>query len=220
MAQLLRSDAATSDVPQSGDSLEILCSKLTTIANVITAGESVAVATGYSAAASQERRSVQKAISQMHPFERDMWAYFETDPCVLPDIDWKTNIDLTPLSQEPLKTAHRRVEALNRLYKTDQAQPGHSVWFTKHHLVYLPLVKAMVRVIGVERDLVGGGTWTATQLADLQSINKILSVTTQIVNGRASNPFLPAITRAQALLASHRDTLRNLIVGHKRKRGT
>jgi hypothetical protein len=78
----------------------------------------------------------------------------------------------------------------------------------------------MVRVIGVERDLVGSGTWTATQLADLQSINKILPATTQIVNGRASNPFLPAITRAQAVLVCHRDTLRNLIVGRKRKRGT
>jgi hypothetical protein len=113
MAQPLRSNAATPDVPQSGDSLEILCSKLTTIANVITAGESVAVATGYSAAASQERRSVQKAISQMHPLEREMWAQFETNPCVLPDIDWKTDIDSTPLSQKPLKTARRRAEALN-----------------------------------------------------------------------------------------------------------
>ncbi|MCJ1348761.1 hypothetical protein MMC31_006994 [Peltigera leucophlebia] len=155
----------------------------------------------------------------MRPCEAQAWAGYQKGSCTLPDYNWKTDIDSPPLSLKLLKTAHRRAEALNRLYRTDKALPGHSVWFTKHHLVCLPLVKAMARVIGAERDLVGGGVWTATQLADLQSINKLLYVTGQIVSGCASEPLLPLITRARDILASQRETLRNRIVGRKRKRG-
>ncbi len=65
----------------------------------------------------------------------------------------------------------------------------------------------MARVIGAERDLVGGGVWTTTQLADLHSINKILSVTAETVKGRGSEPLLPAINRAQAVLVSRREKI-------------
>ena len=220
MALPMKTGTAILAIPQSEDTLAILCPKLTAIAELVSAGQSVAVATGYAAATNQDQRAVQKATRQMRPSEGRVWAWFEGGLCTLPDMDWTTNVDHTPLSPTPLKTARRRAQALNRLYKTDQAQPSHSVWFTKHHLEHLALVTAMARVIGAERDLVGGGVWTATQLADLQSINKILSVTAEIVKGRGSAPLLPAVNRAQAVLASRRDTLRNLIVGRKRKRGT
>ncbi len=216
----MRSDTAILDIPQSEDTLTIFCCKLTAIADVVTSEKSVAIATGYSAVASQEQRPVQKAIAQMSPSEGEAWEWFETGSYTLPDMDWRTSIDSILLSAKPLKTARRRAEALNRIYKTDKAQPCHSVWFTKHHPVHIPLVKAMARIIGAERDLVGGGVWTATQLADLQSINKILSIIAQFVSGRASQPLLPVITHAQAVLVSHRDALRNYIVGRKRKRGT
>lgn len=206
--------------PRSEDTLIILCSKLTAIAEVVSAGQSVAVATAYAAAASQERRAVQKAINEMSPPERRAWDLFETGSLALPDMDWKLDIDPTPLSPRPLQTARRRAEALNRLYKTNEALPSHSVWFTKNHSVYLPLVKAMARVIGAERDLIGGGVWTATQLADLQSINNILSITAQLVKGGKSKGKLRAINNAQAVLVSRRDALRNLIISRKRKRGT
>ena len=206
-------------IPRSEDTLMILCSKLTAIAEVVSAGQSVAIATAYAAAASQEWRAVQKAINEMRPPERRLWDLFETSSIALPDMDWKIDIDPTPLSPRPLRTARRRAEALNRLYKTNEALPPHSVWFTKHHSIYLPLVKAMARVIGAERDLVGGGVWTATQLADLQSINEILSVTAQLVKGGKSKDQLRAISNAQAVLVSRRDSLRNLIISRKRKRG-
>ena len=77
----------------------------------------------------------------------------------------------------------------------------------------------MAPVIGAERDLVEGGVWTATQLADLQSINEILSVTAQLVKGGKSKDQLRAISNAQAVLMSRRDSLRNLIISRKRKRG-
>ena len=206
------------DMPQIGDNLTTLCSKLTAIENVITAGQSIAVATAYSAVPNQKPRSIQIAVDEMCLQEAEAWACYQNGFFTLPDMNWETDIDLASQSLKPLKTSRRRAEALNRLYQTDKAQPGHSVWFTKHHLVFLPLVKAMARVIGAERNLVGGGVWTATQLADLETINKLFYVTGQIVSGCASNPLLPLITRTQRTLVSHRDMLRNLIVGRKRKR--
>lgn len=97
-----------------------------------------------------------------------------------------TDIEPSLTSSKPLKVAQRRAEALNRLYGTQQARPSHSVWFTKHELPYLPLVKAITRIIGAERNLVGGrDEWNAVQLTDLRSINRILSTSSQII---AANP--------------------------------
>ena len=127
MAVPMKSDTTILDIPQSQDTLKILCSKLAAIADVITAGQSVAAATGYSAAVNQEQRAVEKAVGQMCPSEHKVWTWFQTGSCALPNMDWRSNIDSTPLSAKLLKTVRRRAQALNRLYKTDQAQPCHSV---------------------------------------------------------------------------------------------
>lgn len=213
-----KSDTIIMDIPRIGDNLITLSSKLIAISNVINTGQSVAIATAYSATPNQKPRSIQPEVDQMGPYEAKAWAGYHKGSITLPDINWETDIDSAPLSLRPLKIAGRRAEALNRLYQTDKAQPGHSVWFIKHHPVCLSLIKAMARVIGAERNLVGGGAWTATQLADLESINKVLDVTAQIVSGYASDPLLPLIARAQGILVSHRKTLRNLNFDHKRKR--
>lgn len=49
--------------PRSDDTLMILCSKLTAIAEVVSAGKSVAVAIAYAAAAGQERHAVNENAS-------------------------------------------------------------------------------------------------------------------------------------------------------------
>jgi hypothetical protein len=55
------------------------------------------------------------------------------------------------------------------------------VWLPKHHPEFLPLIKAMARVIGVERDILGGqDSLNAEQFADLQSTNKIVSTSSKI----------------------------------------
>ena len=224
LASSIESDPNVLEIPRKEDSLTDFCSKLVAIADMVTEGHSVAVVTGYAAATNQEQRAVQAAVSQMPPREAAAWASFQQGSLILPDMNWKANIDSTPLSPKPLKLARRRAEALNRLYKTDQAQPGHSVWFTQHYpehySEYLYLVKAMARIIGAERNLIGGGVWTATQLADVQSINKILAVTADIVNGHASKRQLAIIAPAQGVLVARRANLRNLLTGGKRKRGT
>lgn len=206
------------EIPRIGDNLITLSSKLTAIANVIIAGQSVAIATVYSAIPHQKPRSIQTTIDQMGPYKAEAWAGYHKGSITLPDINWEIDIDSALLSLKSLKIAGRRAEALNRLYQTEKAQPGHSVWYTKHHVLCLSLIKAMTQVIGAERNLVRGGVWTTTQLADLESINKILYVTAQIVSGCASDPLLPLITCPQGILVSYRETLRKVNFDHKRKR--
>ena len=68
------------------------------------------------------------------------------------------------------------------------------MWFTKNELVHLPLIKAMARVIGAERNFLGGQcALNAIQIADLQSINKILSVSGQILGELERNAISAAI---------------------------
>lgn len=69
----------------------------------------------------------------------------------LPRMNWEANQEEPPISKKPLKNALHRAEALNRLYQTDQAQPGYSMRFARRYTKHLPLIKAMARVIGKER---------------------------------------------------------------------
>jgi hypothetical protein len=67
----------------------------------------------------------------------------------------------------------------------------------------------MARVIGEERNLVGGcGGWSATQLADLQSINRILPISGQIC--QESNVIRSDIADYQRALGTHRHGLQAL----------
>ena len=156
----------------------------------------------------------------MSPEERQVWDLYIEGKYPLPEIDWDSNRDTVPTSSKPLRIARRRAEALNHLYKADKADPSHSVWFTKSQLFHLPLVKAMARVIGAERNLLGGQcALNATQLADLQSINKILSLLGQILARGVCDLFSFEIGDAQRVLGSQRDKLRALLgVNGKRRK--
>jgi hypothetical protein len=168
-------------IPHLSDSPNELLSKLIAIADVLRAGKSIAKATAYSAALTQDRNAEKRAVSQMRPQEQESWTTFQDGLWRLLEFDWDNNSLPPPTSAKPLKTARRRAEALNRLYETDRAHEGHVVWITKNKIGLLHLVQAMARVIGEERNLVSGcGGWSPTQLADLQSINRILSISRQI----------------------------------------
>ncbi|KAH6977694.1 hypothetical protein EDB80DRAFT_266833 [Ilyonectria destructans] len=206
-------------IPQSGDSIDVLQRKLTALADAVRCGQSIAVVTNYAASTIQERDPVKIALAEMPPQELDFWSLYAEGKYQLPKIDWHDSRDSVPTSGTPLRTARRRAEALNRLYKTDNVDPGQAVWFTKNEAFHLPLVKAMARVIGAERNLLGGqGALDPTQMADLQSINEILSVSAQISHEPGRNAISQAIVSAQRILGSHRDKIREIIGGSARKR--
>ena len=109
--------------------------------------------------------------------EHQYWEAFLRGSIRLPDIDWSVDREDEPTSKKSLKTARRRAEALNRLYGTDQARPSHSVWFVKNHIEYLPLVKAMARVIGMERQM-GFDRSSRADALDLADLHTTRSDTT------------------------------------------
>ncbi|KAL8726997.1 MAG: hypothetical protein Q9166_006360 [cf. Caloplaca sp. 2 TL-2023] len=146
----------------------------------------------------------------MHIDERIQWDAYITQPHLhLPDINWESDIDPEPTSAKPLKNAKRRAEALNRLYKTDQARSGHAVWFTRNHLESLPLVKAVARVVGAERDICGGDKGIAK--ADLQTVNAILGVLGEVAKEGKGRVDGMVIARANSVLGAERMRLRSLV---------
>ncbi|KAI4219880.1 MAG: hypothetical protein L6R40_008703 [Gallowayella cf. fulva] len=197
-------------LPHPTDTTPALEAKLTAILAAVTSGQSMAAATNYLATPNPNRDPVAKAVREMNAYEREFWdAYTTHKLAALPTIDWTTDISAEPTSTAPLKVAKRRAEALNRLYKTDQARPGHSVWFTKHHLSWLPLVKAVARVIGAERNLRGGVKGVA--MADLQTVNAILGVVGKEASQGKRRMDGGLIARVQAILGSERTRLRALV---------
>jgi hypothetical protein len=200
-------------IPQSGDSIAVIQKKLTALADAVSRGQSIAVVTKYAASTVQERDPMKLAVAEMSPQELDHWGLYAEGKYRLPKLDWNESRLSIPTSAKPLRTAHRRADALNRLYETDKADPGHAVWFTKNEPFHLPLVKAMARVIGAERNLLGGqSALNTTQIADLQSINEILSISTQILDIPGRNGAISqAIASAQRILGSHRDMLRGIL---------
>jgi hypothetical protein len=198
-------------IPSPGDTKAQIHSKLVALAKVIVSGGSIALATGYAATTDPDNDAVKAAISQMPPLELELWKHFVDGSSPLLEIDWTKDQEPAPTSLKSLEIARRRAEALNRLYKTDKANERHVAWITKHRVEYLPLVKAMARVIGAERNLTGGNNrCSATQFADLQSINRILSLSSNITTTDGPNKGLVNITAAQQVLSRRRSELRAL----------
>ncbi|KAF2191915.1 hypothetical protein K469DRAFT_696005 [Zopfia rhizophila CBS 207.26] len=206
-------------IPQRGDSVAVLQRKLTALAEAVCRGQSVALVTNYAASTIQERDTIGKAVAEMPLRELEAWSLYTEGKYPLPKVDWNASRYPAPTSTKPLRIARRRAEALNRLYKTEKAGPGHSVWFTENELVHLPLVKAMARVIGAERNLLGGQcTLNAIQIAELQSINKILSVSSQILGESERTAMSAAISSAQRVLGAQRNMLQDILRSNGRKR--
>lgn len=206
-------------IPETGDSVALLCSELIPLERVIRDKKSIAVATKFAAVPLQQRDATKNAVKQMSSAESQCWQAYAEKRFQLPKIDWSCDVGIVPTSTRPLRVARRRAEALNYLYETDQATPGHSVWFVEKQLPYLPLVKAMARVIGAERDLLGGHcTLNATQMADLQTINKILSISGSIIETNKKDVLPPGLGQAQQVLGCQREQLRLLLRGVKAKR--
>jgi hypothetical protein len=208
-------------IPQAGDSTAAIHSKLSALAEVIRKGQSISVATNYTAIANDERNPMKTAMAEMRPEEAFAWELFSEGKYPLPDFDWEHDREKEPVSPTPRRNAQCRAEALNRLYHTNKADPGHSVWMMKNKPFLLPLVKAMVRVIAAERDLpVGQNAGSTIQLADIESINKILSMSSQLLSNNRDDPASFEAKVAMRTLSSHRAKLSGLRRRPRRKQST
>ena len=139
-------------LPTEEDSLPVLDAKLSSYLYVIHIGTSIAAATGGTVDRLNTETPEIRAIHGMKPNEREYFEAWKKRSLVdLPYIDWNSDRRHTSASQRALKKALRRAEAINRIYSTDKAEPCHYTYFVKNHLLGLPLVTAVARVIGTER---------------------------------------------------------------------
>ena len=192
------------------ESVDEVVSKLTFLLDAVSAGKSIAERTAHLAPPNQRGNPEMIAKSQMTPQEYETWMTFNDGLWRLPVIDWHNNQLPPHTSTKSLKTARRRAEALNRLYKTDRAREGHVTWIAQNMVELLPLMKATARVIGAERNLGGVEEWHTTQLTEIQSVNKILSITAQICRESESELVRSKCAEAQRVLGTYRRTLRSL----------
>lgn len=195
-------------LPSPDDTSSTLLSKLDQIVDCLAQGQSLAGATDYAKSTVSNHDAAEIALSQMTPQEYENWNAFLKGNIQLPTIDWDVNYGETPTSKKGLQKARRRAEALNRLYSCDRAQPSHSVWFTAHHILYLPLVKAMARVIGAERQLGQTNQIDMLDLADLQTIRDVISTSSPI------NQQCSSISKAQSNGINRKI---QLLISHQRK---
>lgn len=189
-------------LPTPSDSLETLSVKLSSYAHVLSLDRSLAAATSYRALPGNKPDAESRAKNEMRPEEREFFEAWEaSEVSALPAIDWEIHRASTPQSPRGLKRATRRAEALNRLYSTDQAAPCHAVWFTQEHLAWLPLVKAMARIIGAEKS-------GSEDLAQLETLNKIIRTAVPIVQRSGKGPVRKSANANVLLLNQTRSDLR------------
>ena len=201
-------------LPHEYDSPKILTEKFSRIITVVSSGRSIAAATGFLATDKPCRDPFAKAKSEMTPTEFEFWDSYDKGQCAqLPVIQWESDFDPIPTAAKSLKIAQRRAKALNRLYKTDLAQAGHAVWFTRNHEVLLPLVKAEARIIGAEIDLScqGKGKVAGAALDDLQTVNRLLSFVGGMLCKGMRDISGKVAARLQTVLVQERNRLRDIV---------
>lgn len=182
-------------LPAEDDCVGILEIKLSSYLYVLHIGNSIATATSPVHGEPKCSQPETRAIDGMRPHEREYYeAWRERGPLALPFMDWDTDRGRIPTSKQPLKKASRRAEALNRIYSTDKAELCHYTYFVENHPLWIPLVTAVARVIGAEKNQKEMPLKTGARSHDLQVIQKIIQMSLRVVS-RAEE--IPAKTRAR-----------------------
>jgi hypothetical protein len=139
---------------------------------------------------SEKRDATAVARSQMKPHEADAWDHYLRGSIKLPVIDWARNRGQAATGKRSQQK--RRAEALNRLYNVRCAEVSHAAWIPSNLPALLPLVKAMARVIGAERQYGSRSDIdVVTPLACIQDLNKSISSLTQRRRRYISDVSLP-----------------------------
>jgi hypothetical protein len=182
-------------LPTEEDSLPVLDIKLSSYLYVVHIGTSINAATGSDVDKSKIETPETRAINGMKPCEREYFEAWKRQSLVeLPHIDWSADRRHTPTSQRPLKKALRRAEALNRIYSTDKAEPCHYTYFVENHLLWLPLVTAVARVIGAERDQSKMSMKLQAEVRDFSIIQKIVKIALRVIH-QSDDSYIKARAR-------------------------
>jgi hypothetical protein len=170
-------------LPTEEDSLAVLDAKLSSYLYVVHIGTSIDAVTGSLVGKTKMEILEDQAINGMKPPEPEYFeAWKKQSLGGLPRMDWNADRRHTQTSQRPLKKAIRRAEALNCIYSTDKAEPCHYTYLAEHHVLWLPLVTAVARVIGAEMSLSKMSVKFQSQGRDSEMVQKIVQTALRVIS--------------------------------------
>ena len=170
-------------LPADVDTLAVLTTKLSSYLYVLHVKQNLAAATRSTFDEIVDHTPEARARVQMTPHELDYFKAWKVGTLNrLPSLDWDNDRGRTPTSKRPMKKALRRAEALNRIYQTDKAQPCHYIFFTEQHSCWLPLVAAIARIIGAERNQKSHLARAPGHGSQIRTLDEILQVSRRVLS--------------------------------------
>ena len=155
---------------------------------VLSVNSSLAAATGCQALELEEQTPESCSIIRITVPEQHYYKAWQAGKITtLPVVKWTVDRRDSPTSRRAVRKASRRAEALNHIYATDKAEPAHTVWFAEEHSMWLPLVKAIARLAGAERNKLAK-TEGSTEMIELRTLRRIvrtwIPIIQQLSDGR------------------------------------
>lgn len=170
------------ELVQSTDSLRAIADKLHALAEVVTAGKSVAVATGMLAARARRDAAFTLAQKGMTPAEIIQLRAWQSKGD-LPDVHWQDVTVRSPSGRKSAAQLGRRAEALQYLYPKTAVDEDMAYGFALHHPAYMPLVMAVVKMQEAQKVLMcGESNDGALDLVEMQVCHKAHTVAMDVVN--------------------------------------
>ncbi|KAL8634702.1 MAG: hypothetical protein Q9228_007719 [Teloschistes exilis] len=167
-------------LPEKDDDFEILAAKMCALAAVVRQGQSVAVRTGYRATTMAGKDPEAVALEGMKDLERVMYRTWKHGARLEP-LDFARFTDAEP-NAKLMKKYQDRAAALSIMYGVPGVTPAQAVGWTRMNSLYIPLMKAIVRVERQKVAMTGGlVTLTPIELGELQTLKKILAVSSATV---------------------------------------
>ncbi|RKP11532.1 hypothetical protein BJ684DRAFT_12802 [Piptocephalis cylindrospora] len=175
-------------LPRYGDTLEELESKMRDLSDCVIEGYSLASATRFKdpdeiVIQDPERR----AESRMKVERKGLYRIWKRGLTHLPPYDPKKNSLPTVVGSNGQVKRERRAEALDRLYGTRGSTVENVTWWISTYPTLIPLINAMSRVIGAERESVPvGRSMTVPEAAEAKVIDLIWATCQHVLNQHMS----------------------------------
>lgn len=207
-------------MPEEDDDLHSIARKMRALASVVESGKSMAVATGFSKAAHQERDPETIARASMTPQElRQYEAWKGGIP--MPPFDTTSNRTPVKGGEKNMERFVKRARAMDTIWKRQGFTAENAMWLTVNWNYAVPLVVAVAKVHGAERELVGGQTeLTEMELAEVQTAHKAVAISSDAVNRvyRRLNEIARDINQAKETIQAREHAIKARMPNYKQKK--
>nr|QED43031.1 hypothetical protein [Podosphaera virus A] len=206
--------APTLPTPEPTDNLETINLKMNYLADVVKQGHSLAVRTGFAKAANPGCDPVSIARSSMDREELTQYDGWKAGKVNLPIVDWIVSRRPIIGGSKSQSRFEKRAAAMREIYNEPSIDAENAFWFTTEHTYALPLVKAIARIHGAQRNILGGQfSLTGMELAEVQTARKVVAIAMDNLNRMSRS-----INAASKIIQARELVVKSKIANcHKRK---